>query len=160
CPAAGRPDRRGCGERTHPPAEDTQMSFFGKTVGSRSSRRRAGASVQLQVEALESRGGPYAVSGGAWPGPQLVTIRFVPDGTIVGTNSGGYVYSNLFAKFNAKFGSAAKWEAEILRAAQSWAQQSNLNFAVVSDNGTAIGQGAYQQGDPNMGDIRIGGYSF
>jgi hypothetical protein len=136
------------------------MSMFAKTVGSRASRRRAGVSVQLEVEVLESRVVPYAVSGGAWPSPQLVTISFVPDGTIVGTNSSGYAYSNLFAKFNARFGSAARWEAEILRAAQSWAQQTNLNFAVVSDNGTAIGQGSYQQGDPGMGDIRIGGYSF
>jgi Matrixin len=31
---------------------------------------------------------------------------------------------------------------------------------VVSDNGTPAGQGAYQQGDPGMGDIRIGAYNF
>src|SRR5439155_5996322 len=52
------------------------------------------------------------------------------------------------------------WEGAILSAAQTWAQQANVNFEVVSDNGTASGQGSYQQGDPGMGDIRIGGYSF
>jgi hypothetical protein len=112
------------------------------------------------LEQLESRLVPYSLSGSAWPSSQLVTISFVPDGTIVGTNSSGYVYSNLFQKLDARFGSAAKWEAEILRAAQTWAQQTNLNFAVVPDNGAAIGQGSYQQGDPNMGDIRIGGYGY
>jgi hypothetical protein len=31
---------------------------------------------------------------------------------------------------------------------------------VVADNGTAMGSGSYQQGDPGFGDIRIGGYNF
>src|SRR5262249_30558370 len=69
-------------------------------------------------------------------------------------------YSNLFSKLNARFGSTATWQREILRAAQSWAEQTNLNFDVVADNGTTIGQGAYQQGDPGMGDLRVGGYGF
>jgi hypothetical protein len=30
----------------------------------------------------------------------------------------------------------------------------------VSDNGTGAGGGSYQQGDPGMGDIRVGGYEF
>jgi hypothetical protein len=37
---------------------------------------------------------------------------------------------------------------------------TNINFAVVSDNGATIGSGNYQQGDANMGDIRIAGYNF
>jgi hypothetical protein len=90
----------------------------------------------------------------------LVTISFVPDGTLLGTNPGGYVYSNLFAMMNARFGSPSVWEDQILLGAQSWAQQTNVNFEIVSDNGVPLGQGAYQQGDPHMGDIRIGGYAF
>ena len=43
----------------------------------------------------------------------MVTISFVPDGTVLGTNSNGYVYSNLFAKMNARFGSPAVWESMI-----------------------------------------------
>jgi hypothetical protein len=112
------------------------------------------------VEQLESRLAPYAVSGNAWPNPQLVTLSFVPDGTIIGSNSSGYIYSNLQATFNAKFGSAATWQSQFLKGAQAWAQQTNLNFALVSDNGSPIGSGSSEQGDPNMGDIRIGGYSF
>src|SRR5262249_10191015 len=98
-------------------------------------------------------------TGTKWPNPQLVTISFVPDGTIVGSNSSGYIYSNLFATFNAKWATST-WENVILKAAQSWAAQTNLNFFVVSDSGAAIGSGNYQQGDPTMGDIRIGGYSI
>src|SRR5205823_4817635 len=47
-----------------------------------------------------------------------------------------------------------------LKAAQVWAQQTNINFQLVNDNGSALGGGNYQQGDSGMGDIRIGGYNF
>ncbi len=108
-----------------------------------------------QVEPLESRCVMYSASGNAWPHPELITISFVPDGT----NLGG-VTSNLFATFNARFGSAAAWQNKILQAFQAWAQQTNLNFALVSDNGTPSGGGSYQQGDQAYGDIRIGGFNF
>jgi hypothetical protein len=113
----------------------------------------------LRVEALETRVVPYSLSGSSWPAPQLVTISFIPDGTILTGGVGGYIYSNLFATMNARY-PTAMWQNEILKAAQSWAQQTNLNLAFVSDNGTTAGQGLYQQGDSGMGDIRIGGYNF
>jgi hypothetical protein len=120
--------------------------------------RPAGARPRL--EELESRLAPASVSGNAWPNPQLVTLSFVPDGTVLGQNSAGFITSNLFSTFNAKFGSAATWENVILKAAQTWAAQTNLNFAVIADNGGDLGSGPDQQGDPNMGDIRIGGDDF
>jgi hypothetical protein len=107
-----------------------------------------------RLEELETRVVPYTLSGNAWPNPQLITLSFVPDGT----NLGG-VYSNLFATFNAKWATST-WENQILKAAQTWAQQTNINFAVVSDSGASMGSGNYQQGDPTMGDIRIGGFNF
>src|SRR5262249_23713297 len=107
--------------------------------------------IRPRFEVLESRLVPYATSGNAWPNPQLITTSFVPDGTIIGSNSSGYVYSNLFATFNAKFGSAAKWQNVILKAAQTWAQQANINFAVIPDSGVAEGAGNDMQGDPTMG---------
>ncbi|HEX5273407.1 MAG TPA: matrixin family metalloprotease [Gemmataceae bacterium] len=107
------------------------------------------------LEPLESRAVPYAASGNLWPSPQLVTLSFVPDGT----NLGGQ-YSNLFSTFNSAFGSASAWENAILKAAQTWAQQANINFTVVSDSGADSGSGSYQQGDPTFGDIRIGGFDF
>jgi hypothetical protein len=136
--------------------EDTMMRLLKKLTRVRSSPpsppiRRAFP----YLEELESRMVLYSVSGNAWPNPQLITLSFVPDGT----NLGG-VTSNLFSVFNAKFGSAATWENVILKAAQSWAQQTNLNFSVIADSGAAEGSGNYQQGDPTLGDIRISGYNF
>lgn len=119
--------------------------------GTRGERRTS----QLNVELLESRVLLYATSGNAWPNSELITISFMPDGTDLGG-----VTSNLESTFNAKFGSAAAWQNQILKAAQFWAQQTNINFAVVSDNGDFAGGGQYQQGDPGFGDIRIGGFDF
>src|SRR5262249_12242337 len=130
------------------------MPFLGKDAPFRPSNRPTLPKTRLGLEALESRVVPYAISSNAWPHPQLVTISFVPDGT----NLGG-VSSNLFATFNGKWATNV-WQNQILRAAQVWAQQANVNFAVVSDSGAPSGSGTYEQGDPRMGDIRIGGYNF
>ncbi len=109
----------------------------------------------ISVERLEDRILLFAVSGNAWPNKDLITISFMPDGT----DLGGKV-SNLQSTFNTKFGAAATWQNQILKAAQYWAQQTNINFTVVADNGAAAGSGSKQQGDPNFGDIRIGGFNF
>src|SRR5262249_34397808 len=119
------------------------------------------AQTYLRVEELESRLVPYAATSNAWPNPGLITISFVPDSTIVGSNSNGYIYSNLFSTLNGHSGwTTSTWQTQILKAAQVWAQVTNINFAVVSDNGATMGSGNYQQGDPNMGDIRISGYNL
>jgi hypothetical protein len=136
------------------------FDFWRTRQGARAPRTAAAARTRLQLEGLESRVVPYAISGDAWPNPQLITISFVPDGTIVGSNSNGYIYSNLFATFNGKFGAPSVWQNQILKAAQVWAQQTNINFAVVPDDGSDMGSGNFQQGAPNVGDIRIGGYNF
>ncbi len=134
----------------------TPSTPSGNPVASGALRPRTpGRRALLALERLEERLALYSVSGNAWPTPQLITISFMPDGTSVN----GYG-SNLFSTFNAKFGSAATWQNQILKAAQYWAQQTNLNFAVVPDSGAAGGSGSYQQGDPGFGDIRIGGYNF
>jgi hypothetical protein len=105
------------------------------------------------VESLESRLVLYNAPGDVWPNPQLITISFMPDGT----NIGG-VASNLQANLNKNL--AGRWQNIILQAAQTWAAQTNINFAVVSDNGAAQGSGVDEQGNPGFGDIRIGGYNF
>jgi predicted Zn-dependent protease len=142
----------------------TVRTWFGASKECRSDRRRnakstarALAAVRPAIEDLESRVVLYTTTGNLWPSPQLITISFMPDGT----NVNGYS-SNLFASLNAnsRFGSTAAWQNAILKAAQSWAAQTNINFAVVPDNGTPEGSGNYQQGDPGFGDIRIGGYAF
>ena len=108
------------------------------------------------MEGLESRVVLYSASGNAWPNPQLITISFMPDGTQIG---GGYS-SNLFSTFNGNTNLASRWQNVILQAAQVWAQQTNINFTVVPDDGAPQGAGVDQQGDPEFGDIRIGGFNF
>ena len=120
-----------------------------------SSRRRKRMSPAVP-EGLESRVVLYSASGNIWPNPQLVTISFMPDGT----NLGGGVSSNLFAAFNGKSSLAGNWQNIILQAAQTWAQQTNVNFAVVPDDGAPEGSGPDEQGASGVGDIRIGGYNF
>jgi hypothetical protein len=133
-----------------------RFSFIGKqTKHAQHHQPRVGnLNFRPQLEGLETRVVPYTASGNLWPHPQLITLSFMPDGT----NLGGAT-SNLFQTFNSKW-STATWENQILKAAQMWAQQTNINFAVVSDSGAPSGSGNYQQGDPTMGDIRIGGYNF
>ena len=67
------------------------MTFFLRTAGR--SRARPSASsplTRLVLEELESRLVPtYGLSGNAWPAPQLVTISFVPDGTLMTSGVGG-----------------------------------------------------------------------
>jgi hypothetical protein len=97
----------------------------------------------------------YSATGNAWMNPAVVTISFMPDGTNIGGTP-----SNLQATFNSNPYLAGRWQNTILKAAQVWAQQTNVNFVVVPDDGAPAGAGAYQEGDPNHGDIRIGGYNF
>ncbi len=108
------------------------------------------------LESLESRVVLYSASGSAWPNSQIITISFMPDGTSLG----GGVTSNLFSTFNSKSGLNGRWQGIILQAAQVWAQQTNINFTVVPDDGAPEGSGPDQQGDTQFGDIRIGGYNF
>jgi len=86
--------------------------------------------------------------------PNLITISFMPDGTSLGG-----VASNLQATLNARFPTAS-WEAQILDAAAVWEKVANVNFSLVSDNGSPLGVSGNQQDDPRFGDIRIGGYAM
>ena len=93
----------------------------------------------------------YSASGGLWSLPGRVTFSFVPDGT----NVGG-VPSALVSTLNASY-STSVWQQQFQKAAAVWEAVSNINLSQVSDNGADIGGAGNQQGDPNFGDIRIGG---
>jgi hypothetical protein len=135
------------------------FGLFGKASRT-GARRRSALRTRPSLETLESRVVPaIAMSGNAWPSPQLITLSFMPDGTLISAGSTGNVTSDLFATMNARVPTAT-WQDAIIAAAQTWAQQANLNFSVIPDNGTPAGQGNYQQGDPGMGDIRIGAYNL
>jgi hypothetical protein len=135
---------------------------FWPAASRRTTRRPSRPSACPAIEVLESRVTPYVATGNVWPHANLVTLSFVPDGTVLAQGNGGYLTSNLFQAFGQIPGvtSASQWQNLILKAAQQWAQQTNLNFALVGDDGEAAGSGAYQQGNASFGDIRIGGYAF
>jgi Matrixin/Bacterial Ig-like domain len=134
------------------------MSLFRRWVRPTQStgRSRRKNRVCPVIEGLESRVVLYSASGNAWPNPQVIAISFMPDGT----NLSGGETSNLFASFNSNSSLDGKWQNIILQAAQTWAQETNINFIVVPDDGDPVGSGPDVQGRPGMGDIRIGGYNF
>ncbi len=129
--------------------------WFEKRRAARPGRRPDSRKSRPDLESLESRLVLYSATGNAWLNPQVITISFMPDGT----NLGG-VNSNLVSTFNNNPVLKGQWQSQILKAAQMWAQQTNINFVVVPDDGAPSGGGNYQEGDPGMGDIRIGGYNF
>ena len=65
----------------------------------RPSRPTAKKTPKLGVLSLEERITPYSVSGNKWENQALITVSFVPDGTIMNG-----VASNLQSEFNTKFG--------------------------------------------------------
>jgi hypothetical protein len=104
-------------------------------------------STALQMERLEERAVP-ALFGVPWADARNLTLSFVPDGTSVDG-----VESTLFSTFQQP--ATAAWQAEILRAVQTWAQYANINVSVVADSGDAVGVDGANQADPRFGDIRI-----
>jgi len=106
----------------------------------------------LQLEQLDDRIVPYAVSGYKWAN-LAVSASFMPDGTLTDTG----MASNLFAKLNASF-STAQWQLQFARALQTWADVTPLNIRFVTDSGAAWSASGNTQGDSRFGDIRFGAY--
>jgi hypothetical protein len=103
------------------------------------------------VEGLEDRMLLYSVTGDHFTYGSRITWSIMPDGT----NIAG-VSSNLVASLNQRLGS--NWISAVNDSFAQWESITNVNFAQVSDNGAPLGSGNYQQGSPNFGDIRIGGF--
>ncbi len=96
----------------------------------------------------------YATSGGHFVYGSRITWSFMPDGTnIWGTPS------NLISTFDSKFG-VGRWQSAFQSAAAKWENQANINLVQVGDDGASVNSGNYQQGSPEFGDIRIGGYAM
>lgn len=109
------------------------------------------------VEGLEDRLLLFATSGDFWVNPARVTFSFMPDGTSIGG-----VSSSLFSTLNSYYATST-WQGTLTKAAAAWESAAtgtgtaaNINLVLVSDDGSAVGSGSYQQGAPNFGDIRIG----
>jgi hypothetical protein len=101
-------------------------------------------------ELLESRLLLNSRLGDQWTYDSRITYSFMPDGTSVGG-----VPSALFQTLNANHPTAT-WHDQIEQAASFWESATNLNLALVSDGGQAVGASGDQQDDPRFGDIRIG----
>lgn len=100
------------------------------------------------VEPLEDR---RVMTGFAapWPEASQLTLSFVPDGVVVGSQS-----SALYATLDPTL-QTADWKEAIVRAFQTWAVHSNINVGVVADGGQPLGTLGLKQGDARFGDIRI-----
>jgi len=104
---------------------------------------------KLQLEQLDCRLVPAAITT-PWGDPTHLTISFAPDGTQIAKQT-----SNLFGSLNSHW-TQAIWQKEILKGFQTWAAVSNINVALVPDNGQPFGLAGNSQKDPRFGDIRIG----
>jgi hypothetical protein len=89
--------------------------------------------VRPRLEGLEDRFLLYATTGTQWAKPKLITYSFVPDGTSIGG-----VPSNLQSTLNAHF-ATSDWKAQFAKAAVVWQKVANVNFTLVSDNGSPLG---------------------
>lgn len=106
----------------------------------------------LQANAFfDQSQGDHHTSGESspWDFSDKLTISFAPDGTQVGSQQ-----SSLYDSFKG-FLNAAQVESTILKAFQTWAIRSNINFGLQEDSGDAFGVQGETQGDERFGDIRI-----
>jgi hypothetical protein len=100
---------------------------------------------------LESRLLLYAINGGEWQYGTRITFSFMPDGTSVGGTP-----SNLISMLNAKYPTST-WVQQFQLAAAVWEEVANINLVQqFPDDARPYGAPGYQQGDPGVGDIRIG----
>ena len=105
----------------------------------------------LTCSRLEDRDVP-AQFGVPFADPAHLTLSFAPDGTTAADVSSG-----LFAALDAAMPRAA-WQHEILRAAQTWAELSNVNVGLAGDSGASFRTTGPTQGDSRFGDLRLGGF--
>ena len=105
--------------------------------------------LRLRLEQLEDRNLPTTY-GIPWPDPGHLSLSFAPDSTQIGKQE-----SELFAMLDAQAQTDA-WQAEVLRAFQTWASHANIDLHAVPDSGQPLGTAGSVQGDLRFGDIRVG----
>ena len=141
-------------------ARFAKMLGPGKLAPSR--RRPTAPRRRLACEALEPRalltasglGTDYTLMGGRWNNTVPISFSFPPDGVSWDQGTNG-----VNAALNAEFGGTS-WQGVVAKALQTWAAVTNLNFTQVADGPYGFNASGVNQGDPNFGDIRIGGYNF
>src|SRR5690606_5898948 len=96
----------------------------------------------------------FTTSGTPWAN-RTITFSFMPDGTKNPHDNA----SALFANLNG-VASQEVWQKEVARALAAWTKHANLDFRMVSDDGSKAGSSGPAQGDPRFGDIRISAASI
>jgi predicted Zn-dependent protease len=103
---------------------------------------------------LSGLGTDYTLMGGQWNNSRTITYSVAPDG--VQWDQG---INNVNATLDSQYGGTS-WQGLVARALQTWAAVTNLNFTEVADGAYPFNAPGINQGDPDFGDIRIGGYNF
>ncbi len=112
-------------------------------------RRTSPRAKKLFTEPLEQR--ILLHSDGVLAGSDArFSLSFAPDGTEIASDS-----STLFAQMDA-LAPRDEWQSAILRGFQTWAQHTNSDIGVVSDDGSKFGANGANRNDDRFGDIRIG----
>ena len=123
-----------------------------KRPSRRSVNRQITAAVCCGSESLESRA-LLSGFGNAWADPRNISISFPSEKTPIGSQANS-IRTSLDAA-----ASRQDWQAVILRAAQAWAEHSNINIGLVPDRGDAFGAVGLSSNDPRFGEIRVGAFS-
>ena len=110
-----------------------------------------GALPQIFAKSAGGSDGEHHTSGESspWDFSDNLTISFAPNGTLIGTKE-----NTLFDSFESLL-SDAKLQSTIVKAFQTWALRSNINFGLQQDNGAPFGTPGETQGDERFGDIRV-----
>lgn len=93
-----------------------------------------------------------AAFGNAWVDPRSISISFPSENTPVGSAKND-IRSTLDA-----VAPRLEWQTAILRAAQAWAENANINIGLVSDRSDNFGAVGLATNDPRFGEIRIGAF--
>ncbi len=87
-----------------------------------------------------------------WPTTDPITISFAPDNVEIGR-----FRNELSLHLDSQLGNP-DWKIEILRAVQTWARYSDVQYAVIPDSRRAFGVPGLSQSDPRFGDVRLGAF--
>lgn len=119
--------------------------------GRRASSFKAQPALVATSEQLEDRK-LLAAFGNAWVDPRSISISFPSEHTPVGSAKND-IRSTLDA-----VAPRLEWQTAILRAAQTWAENANINIGLVPDRSDSFGAVGLATNDPRFGEIRIGAF--
>jgi hypothetical protein len=111
--------------------------------------------IRLELNTFEDRLVPAAMF--SWANASNLTLSFANDGialhALQGSSNSTSVTNDIFAELNS-IASSSAWQRELLRAFQTWASKTNVNFGLISDTGLSLGEAI----NPTLGrnpDIRL-----